>query len=153
MIHRDVKPANLLLHADGAVRLTDFGLMRAADPSTLSRITAEGQVVGTLPYLAPEQYRDSRTGGAASDLYSLGATLYHLLAGEPPFLGESFAEIGRKLSAGATPRLGRTGCRCAPEVVALVDRLLAADPTARGGSALDLQRELEALGRAGGGDP
>jgi eukaryotic-like serine/threonine-protein kinase len=83
VIHRDLKPANVWLTEDGSARLGDFGLAVAADHS---RITSEGMMVGTVAYMAPEQAMGGEVGTPA-DLYSLGALLYELLTGRPPFVG------------------------------------------------------------------
>ncbi|MBI1918538.1 MAG: protein kinase [Planctomycetes bacterium] len=85
--HRDIKPANFLLTREEGhpvVKLTDFGLAQAEDENQ-SRLTRDGSTVGTVDYLSPEQARDSSTADIRSDIYSLGCTCYHLLAGHPPF--------------------------------------------------------------------
>jgi len=89
LVHRDVKPANVLVTADGsAVKLGDLGLARSDQPDhSLAALTRIGVMVGTPDYVAPEQIRDSRTADIRSDLYALGATLYHMLTGRPPFDG------------------------------------------------------------------
>jgi serine/threonine protein kinase len=89
VIHRDVKPGNVWLGRDGSVKLGDFGLAVATDRS---RITHEGMMVGTAAYMAPEQAL-GRTPDARSDLYALGATLYEMLTGRPPFLGDDAVAI------------------------------------------------------------
>ncbi len=100
LIHRDVKPGNLILTADGRVKLLDLGLARfvqdhLADPAK----TREGAGMGTPDYSAPEQFRDARLADARSDVYALGCTLYHLIGGRVPFPGSSLSE---KLTAHET---------------------------------------------------
>jgi eukaryotic-like serine/threonine-protein kinase len=90
VIHRDVKPSNVLLDADGAAVLTDFGLARGTDSTQLTR---EGQLLGSLHYLAPELI-EGGPATTASDLYALGCLLYECIAGAPPFAGRGDAEIG-----------------------------------------------------------
>ncbi len=89
ILHRDVKPSNLLLDRDGRARLADFGIARDLNRET--RATSSGSVLGTPAYMAPEQAEGNAT--AASDLYSLGATLYECLTGRPPFVGPTAARV------------------------------------------------------------
>ncbi len=87
IVHRDIKPSNFLLARHGRkfrVKMTDFGLARA-DNEDDYRVTRDGTTVGTLDYMSPEQARDSASADVRSDVYSLGCTLYHMLAGRPPF--------------------------------------------------------------------
>ena len=90
LVHRDVKPSNILLDAERGALLTDFGLAKSRDYSML---TAPGQRVGTLDYIAPEMLRGSEPG-PGSDLYALGCVVYECLAGMPPFGGRSMFEVG-----------------------------------------------------------
>ena len=84
VVHRDLKPGNILLDADGQARITDFGLAKRTDRP--SHLTMEGQVLGTPGYMAPEQAKGAaQQSGPAADIYALGAILYHLLTGHPPF--------------------------------------------------------------------
>jgi len=138
ILHRDVKPSNVLLAEDGAAALSDFGLARASDST---RITHDGQLVGTPHYLAPELIEGAEAT-RASDLYALGCLLYECVAGEPPFTGRRPAEIGfaHLTEAPPDPRERRPGLT---EEVALA--LLAAlekDPQARPTSGTALARML-----------
>jgi serine/threonine-protein kinase len=90
ILHRDVKPSNVLLDGDGTAALADFGLARAPDSTQL---TADGQLLGTPHYLAPELIEGS-PATRLSDVYALGCVLYECVAGEPPFAGRRGAEIG-----------------------------------------------------------
>ena len=89
LVHRDVKPGNLLITPEGSVKITDFGIARLADQVPL---TATGQVMGTVQYLAPEQ-AGGKPASAATDIYSLGIVAYEALAGRRPFKGESQVAI------------------------------------------------------------
>ena len=90
VLHRDVKPSNVILDAQGEPHVTDFGLARPMDDE--SSLTLTGQVLGTPGYIAPEQAKGGGTVGPAADIYGLGALLFHLLTGRAPFVGASAAE-------------------------------------------------------------
>jgi serine/threonine protein kinase len=90
IVHRDVKPSNVLLDGSGGAALADFGLVRGADSTQLTR---DGQLVGTAQYLAPELI-EGEAATPASDVYALGCVLYECLIGEPPFTGRASAEVG-----------------------------------------------------------
>lgn len=96
IVHRDVKPDNLLLAPDGTVKLADLGLVRHS-LSQGADLTRAGDLLGTPSYMAPEQARDSRSADSRSDLWSLGATLYHALFGLPPFVAKTAVETVSKL--------------------------------------------------------
>ncbi|MHC4885098.1 MAG: serine/threonine protein kinase, partial [Planctomycetota bacterium] len=93
LIHRDIKPDNILLMRDGTAKLVDYGLVKMADDDTLVNLTADGQIMGTPHYISPEQARGGEEIDIRSDIYSLGATLYHMATGSTPFVGEVGAEI------------------------------------------------------------
>ena len=139
IVHRDLKPANIWLGDDGAARLGDFGL---ATSDRRSRAAVEGMLVGTVAYLPPEQAL-GRSSDARSDLYSLGAMLYELLTGEPPFAGQdAVAIIGQHLNSEPV-----APSRHRPEIAPALDRvvleLLAKAPDDRPASASEARRQLE----------
>lgn len=85
VVHRDMKPHNMLIGLDGRVKLTDFGIARVLAMSADNRITGTGDTLGTVAYMAPEQRIDARRAGPAADIYGVGATLYVLITGRRPF--------------------------------------------------------------------
>ncbi|MFW5856668.1 MAG: serine/threonine-protein kinase [Planctomycetota bacterium] len=93
MVHRDIKPDNIILTRGGGVKLADYGLVKLADDASTLGLTASGQIMGTPHYLSPEQAAGERDIDIRSDIYSLGATLYHMLAGTTPYTGKGSAEI------------------------------------------------------------
>ena len=145
VVHRDVKPANLLLRPDGVLKIADFGIAQAADAT---RLTAAGTVVGTAAYLAPEQARGEPVGPPA-DVFSLGVVLYRLLTGALPWPVESLADLA---SVGETPaRPVRELAADVPEAAeAAVMRALARNPAYRQGTATVLGAELAPAATVGG---
>lgn len=99
LIHRDIKPSNIMLLRDGSIKLLDLGLARYADSQ--SQMTATGQFMGTIDYVAPEQAADTRNVDHRADIYSLGCTFYFLLTGKAPFDGDGFESIVAKILAHA----------------------------------------------------
>ncbi len=143
VIHRDIKPQNILLLADGRVKVTDFGIARAG----ASEMTEEGSVVGTAQYLAPEQARGLAVGPSA-DLYSTGVVIYEMLTGRVPFLGDSSVAIAMKhvQERPTPPRLVTPGIP--PELEAVVMRALEKDPLLRYRTADEMGVELDRVRRA-----
>ncbi|MBI4614270.1 MAG: protein kinase [Planctomycetes bacterium] len=140
VIHRDLKPANILV-AQGRAVVTDFGLARAlaGDPS----LTASGTIFGTPAYMPPEQAEGKmRELDARSDVYSLGATLYHLLARRPPYVGSTPVEIITRALAGPPEPIRRANPKVAPGLAAIVERAMEKNPTRRYADAGELARDL-----------
>jgi len=93
VIHRDIKPSNLLLGRDDLIKVADLGLAKSLDVSGVSALTGAGAALGTLAYVPPEQITDASSVDQRADIYSLGATAYHLLSGERPFRGRTVTEV------------------------------------------------------------
>lgn len=146
LIHRDVKPDNVLVAADGTPKLGDFGVARADAASGLTKggLTKTGEVLGTLEYMAPEQCEGLREIDARADLYALGATLHALLTGRPPFEGSGYALVKKHLLE--APRAPGASVPGIPRALdELVLRLLAKEPSARPSSAAFVATALDAL--------
>lgn len=123
ILHRDLKPSNVLIDGSDRPRVTDFGLAKRLGME--SSLTLSGQVVGSPGYLPPEQAGGMRGQvGRASDVYSLGAMLFHLLTGRPPFVGESPVEVIHQVieEEPASPRLIRPNVPRDLETICLLDR-------------------------------
>ncbi|HYW32209.1 MAG TPA: protein kinase [Gemmatimonas sp.] len=139
IVHRDVKPANVLFDGAGGVRLSDFGIARTDDVG----ITRTGIVIGTPAYLAPEQMRGERAD-PRSDLWALGVTLYEMLARRRPFDGESFVAVAQQVLLDAPAPLPVT-LDAPPALHILIDRLLAKDMADRFSSARDVIAVIDDL--------
>ena len=128
LIHRDVKPSNLLLTARGEVKVVDFGLVR----QFCSALTDPRALLGSVEFMAPEQSHDPTGVGAAADVYGLGATLFWLLTGEPPYpVHRVIGKALRALQHEPPRRLRALLPDAPPELEALLDRMLARDPSRR----------------------
>jgi serine/threonine-protein kinase len=141
IIHRDVKPANILISAGGHVKVGDFGVARLAEGSTDGALAT---VVGTPRYMAPEQGRGRRTS-PATDVYSVGVVLYEMLAGEPPFTGTSVVELALSHDRESPPPLP---ARVPAELSAIAMRALAKAPADRYRDAGEMAQALAAARRA-----
>ncbi len=140
LVHRDIKPGNLLITPDGRVKITDFGIARIADQVPL---TATGQVMGTVQYLSPEQ-ASGHPASPSTDLYSLGIVAYEALAGKRPFTGESQVAIAMAQINETPPELPVT---VAEPVRNLVYACIAKNPSDRPASAAHLARAAQSLRR------
>jgi predicted Ser/Thr protein kinase len=139
LVHRDVKPQNVLLTRDGRAKVTDFGIARTLDAVGL---TETGTVLGTSHYIAPEQARGERVD-RKTDVYSFGIVLYEMLTGAVPYDGESFLAVAMKHVHDPVPSVSDQRPDCPLRLAALVERCLAKDPTERPAME-ECVRELEA---------
>jgi serine/threonine protein kinase len=141
VIHRDIKPGNLLLTADGSTKLSDFGIARLFG---YTRLTNAGNILGTAEYMAPEQ-ADGRPVDARADLYSLGALMYALLAGRPVFRGKSLPEVLHKQRFDSPEPVRKYAADAPQEFESIVSQLLEKEPGRRIANADLLARRLEAM--------
>jgi eukaryotic-like serine/threonine-protein kinase len=143
VVHRDVKPANVLIRDDGTAKLVDLGIATAADQT---RITRSGIVLGTAAYMAPEQL-DGREAGPAADVYALAVVAYEALAGERARQGTTPLEIAHKVTTEPPPDVREADPSLPPAVGEALARGMARDPADRHRSAGELAHELkDALG-------
>jgi serine/threonine protein kinase len=161
LVHRDVKPSNLMLTPAGEVKVLDLGLARhLSGPGAGERITAQGQFLGTFDYMAPEQCADPHAVDIRADVYGLGCTLYELLAGQAPFAGPDYESAFRKMKAhveAPVPPIREPRPDVPERLAAALGRMLAKDREGRFASPADVVRavqpfaagaELAALARA-----
>jgi serine/threonine protein kinase len=139
VVHRDVKPGNLLRSEDATVKLADFGIAKAV--SDESGITQVGSVIGTAAYLAPEQAAGESVGPAA-DLYALGVVTYQFLSGRLPYEAQSLTELALKQQRESPPPLDELNPEVTLELAAAVDRALSLDPRDRFADADELRQAL-----------
>jgi serine/threonine-protein kinase len=139
LIHRDVKPQNVLLNADGQAKMTDFGIARSVD---VQGVTITGTVLGTSEYIAPEQARGERVD-AQTDVYSLGVVLYELLVGSVPYEGETFVTVALKHVNEPVPPVLERRPDVPPRVALAVERAMAKSRDERFSSMEELVDELE----------
>ena len=149
VVHRDIKPDNLLLTTAGDVKVADFGLARLAQDPAAVQLTQEGFTLGTPLYMSPEQV-EGRTVDGRSDLYSLGATAYHLFAGTPPFTGATSLSVALAHVRTAAPSLANARPDLPAAICGIVDRLLEKDPDARFQRPAELLEAVETAARAAG---
>jgi serine/threonine-protein kinase len=154
LVHRDVKPANVLIGRDGRIKLTDFGIATAVG-STTAGLTATGQVMGTPAYLSPEQV-DGHEATSRTDLYAVGVVLYEMLAGNPPFHGEHAVSVALAHRNEVPPPLDAARDDLPPGLARVVARALEKDPADRFADAPAMREALRAVadggGRRGGAD-
>jgi serine/threonine-protein kinase len=143
MIHRDVKPDNLLLTGKGVVKLADLGLAKASDDDL--SLTRTGTGAGTPLYMAPEQARDAKNVDHRSDIYAIGCMLYCFLTGKLPFAGETLLEVIEAKTKGKFTPARRLNGDIPPRLDLILDKTLAPNPSHRYQSCAELVVDLEAL--------
>jgi len=153
VIHRDIKPSNLLLDHEGTVKILDMGLARLDEPPSpagpqAERLTQSGQVMGTCDYMSPEQAVDTHRADQRADIYSLGCTLYRLLAGKPPYQAETLIQVLFAHREAPIPSL-RAARTDVPEALeSIYQRMMAKRPEDRYQSAAELVSALEGYNAA-----
>lgn len=154
IIHRDIKPANIFITNDGGVKVLDFGLARVETKDVVSTTatptitqTQPGTLMGTVAYMSPEQVR-GRPADARSDIFAFGATLYEMVTGNRPFVGESPADVMAAVLHEAPATLSQSGRQRPAELDRLIFRCLEKDPAMRFQSFNDIIPILSSIGRS-----
>lgn len=147
MIHRDIKPDNILVTKKGVVKVADLGLAKATDEDM--SMTQSGTGLGTPHYMPPEQARNAKYVDHRSDIYALGVTLYHFVTGKVPFSGESVIELITNKEKGTFTPAHRLNNKIPERLSLMIDRSMAKDPKARYQTMKDFVRDLSSLGLAG----
>ncbi len=156
MVHRDIKPANLLLTKDGIIKVADLGLVKipdhgdadsepdvAVDLASGTQVTLQGTAVGTPAYMAPEQSVDAAGVDGRADIYSLGCTLFFMLAGRPPFEGTVVSDVKEQHATAQPPRLTEINHRVPDELQQIVSKAMAKNADQRYESLAGMIRDLE----------
>ncbi len=149
IVHRDIKPENILLTGQCEVKVADFGLARALDGEAV-QLTQVGTTMGTPLYMSPEQ-AEGKPLDTRSDMYSLGVTCFHMLAGQPPFTGDSPLSVAVQHVKAEAPQLDAIRDDLSPALCGAVEKLMAKDPGQRYQTATELLGDLQALSVEEGG--
>jgi eukaryotic-like serine/threonine-protein kinase len=150
VVHRDVKPSNIIITPTGRAKLVDLGLARKIDPDASRDLTVDGTTLGTFDYISPEQAKDPRNVDIRSDVYSLGCTLYHMLTGEPPYPRGTMLQKLLDHQHKDVPDVSARNRSVPPELSAVVRKMMASDPAERYQSADELIGDLTILAHAYG---
>jgi serine/threonine protein kinase len=153
MVHRDIKPHNLILSRQGkkhVVKILDFGLAKATrEKGTEHDLTGAGKMLGTPDYIAPEQTLDAASADIRADIYSLGCTLYYLLAGSPPFKGKSLFEILQAHMSTEAKPLNEVRPEVPAELAAVVAKMMAKEATQRYQKPIEVAQALAPFVKSG----
>nr|AUN35801.1 putative signal transduction protein [uncultured bacterium] len=144
MVHRDIKPGNLLVDPNGTLKILDMGLARFFDDDDAESLTVthDEKVLGTADYLAPEQALDSHTVDARADIYSLGCTLYFMLTGHPPFTEGTLAQRLMSHQMKEPPAITVDRPNCPPDLLAIANKMMAKDVNQRFQSSAEVSAAL-----------
>ena len=145
VVHRDVKPSNIIVTPDGRVKLVDLGLARKQAADSVGELTVSGTTLGTFDYIAPEQAKDPRAADVRSDIYSLGCTLFHMLVGRPPYPEGTVLQKLLDHQNRETPDPRAANPRVPARLAELCRRMMASDPRERPQTPTDLIVELDEL--------
>jgi len=147
MIHRDIKPDNILVTKKGVIKVADLGLAKSTDEDM--SMTQSGTGLGTPHYMPPEQARNAKHVDNRCDIYALGVTMYHYLTGKVPFSGDSIVELITNKEKGVFQPAHRVNPQVPERLSLICDKAMAKDPKHRYQHMRDLVKDLEALGLAG----
>ncbi|HHN45986.1 MAG TPA: serine/threonine protein kinase, partial [Planctomycetes bacterium] len=149
VIHRDIKPANIMVASDGGIKLSDLGLAKRPESEDGGTATGEGVALGTPCYMSPEQARDAKNADIRSDIYSLGATFYHLVTGRPPHIGDNPIEILMKVETVEPAAPAEMDASVPAACSRVIMKMLKKSPGMRYQTPTELKRALESLKRGG----
>lgn len=148
MVHRDIKPDNILVTKKGVIKVSDLGLAKAVDDEDMS-LTQSGTGLGTPHYMPPEQARNAKHVDRRCDIYALGCTLYHFVTGKTPFAGDSLLELITNKEKGQFTSAKRLNPEVPEKLALMIDRAMAAQAAHRYATCAEFVSDLESLGLAG----